>query len=160
MNLLAFAVFLGCQESVLFANPSKFVNNILAFYRTVYGLTPWRAFATVAMMTNRRELQQDGGSWDDICKRCGRCCYEKVEYAGEVFYTDVPCDRLDPVTRLCTVYSDRHRVRPGCVQLTPEIIRRGVLPADCPYVQGVAGYRAPHLWPNDGDEGDVAATTF
>lgn len=84
--------------------------------------------------------------WEDRCLRCGRCCYEKVEYEGEVFYTETPCEKLDLATRLCTVYENRHTARPGCGPLTPENLARGILPADCPYVAGVEGYRAPRLW--------------
>jgi hypothetical protein len=30
--------------------------------------------------------------------------------------------------------------------LTPEHLRMGILPADCPYVADIPGYRAPKLW--------------
>jgi len=86
-------------------------------------------------------------SWEEKCRRCGRCCYEKVEHEGEVYYTDIPCEKLDPATRLCTVYGNRHKARPGCVPLTPRIIARGVLPADCPYVADIENYPAPNPWP-------------
>lgn len=81
---------------------------------------------------------------EDICQRCGRCCYEKIEFEGEVYYTDTPCEKLDPITRLCTVYENRHVARPGCTPLTPRNIRQGILPADCPYVEGVENYLPPH----------------
>ena len=81
---------------------------------------------------------------DEICRRCGRCCYEKIEFEGEVYYTDVPCEKLDPVSRLCTVYENRHVARPGCTPLTPRTIRKGILPGDCPYVEGIENYPAPH----------------
>ena len=84
--------------------------------------------------------------WEAICRRCGRCCYEKIDYQGEVYYTDTPCAMLDPATRLCRVYAERRQARPGCVALTPELIARGMLPADCPYVGDRPGYRPPHLW--------------
>jgi len=84
--------------------------------------------------------------WEAKCRRCGRCCYEKIEYDGEIYYTRTPCEKLDVVTSLCTVYPERTKVRPGCVQLTPELVRMGILPADCPYVAGLESYRAPHLF--------------
>ncbi len=90
-------------------------------------------------------------SREDICQRCGRCCYEKVEFEGVVYYTDVPCERLDPLSRLCTVYETRHTARPGCTPLTPRTIRQGILPADCPYVAGIEDYPAPHLFEPEGD---------
>jgi len=83
--------------------------------------------------------------WEQICRRCGRCCYEKIQYRGRIYYTDEPCEWLDTPTGLCTVYGQRQRLRPGCVALTEANVRAGILPADCPYVAGLQGYRAPVL---------------
>jgi len=88
--------------------------------------------------------------WEDRCRRCSRCCYEKVEYEGEIYYTEVPCERLDLSTRLCTVYERRSEVVAGCAVLTEEIVRRGFLPPDCPYVDGIEGYKSPHLADEEG----------
>jgi len=85
-------------------------------------------------------------AWEAKCRRCGRCCYEKIEFEGEIYYTAAPCEMLDPDTRLCRVYQDRHRKRPGCVPLTPLRLRKGILPADCPYVADISDYRAPKMW--------------
>ena len=84
--------------------------------------------------------------WEAKCRRCGRCCFEKIEFEGTVYYTDVPCEHLDPETRLCRVYARRHAVRPDCAPLSPRLLRRGLLPGDCPYVAGIAGYVGPQLW--------------
>jgi hypothetical protein len=84
--------------------------------------------------------------WEAICCRCGRCCYEKIEFDGKVYYTDIPCDRLDPETRLCTVYVERDRQRQGCRRLNPDLIRQGLLPGDCPYVAGIDDYPSPQMW--------------
>lgn len=88
-------------------------------------------------------------AWEAKCRRCGRCCYEKIEFCGQVYYTDVPCEWLDPATRLCTIYERRHRVRSGCAPLTPKNVAAGILPADCPYVAGIKDYAAPVLWEED-----------
>ncbi len=90
--------------------------------------------------TDKKEIDEE------LCCRCGRCCYEKIEFNGEVYYTPTPCEWLDLRSRLCTVYPDRQKVRPGCVKLTRRVIAKGILPADCPYVAGIVSYRAPHLW--------------
>src|SRR5512133_2079866 len=84
--------------------------------------------------------------WEAKCRRCGRCCYEKIEFDGKVYYTDIPCNRLDLATRLCSVYVDRDRRRSGCRRLTPELIQQGLLPGDCPYVAGIDDYHPPQLW--------------
>lgn len=91
-------------------------------------------------------------AWDERCRRCGRCCYEKVIFKGEIYYTPTPCEYLDPQSRQCTVYPDRHRLRPGCAPLTARNLRQGILPADCPYVADISDYPAPHLWETEADE--------
>ena len=88
--------------------------------------------------------------WEAKCRRCGRCCYEKIEFEGEVYYTDEPCEFLDPDTRLCRVYERRQTLRADCAALTPRLVRRRWLPADCPYVADIVGYVGPHLW-DDGE---------
>jgi uncharacterized cysteine cluster protein YcgN (CxxCxxCC family) len=104
-------------------------------------------------MKDRSKLEKDrlDQEWEDRCRRCGRCCYEKIEFEGEVFYTDIPCEKLDLATCLCTVYKNRHMARPGCGPLTPENIAGGILPADCPYVADILNYRAPRLREKDGE---------
>ncbi len=74
-------------------------------------------------------------SWDSICERCGRCCYEKYEYRGKIFYTDTPCQYLDTRTNLCRIYENRREIYPDCVKLTPRLVKAGILPDDCPYVR-------------------------
>ena len=87
------------------------------------------------------------------CRRCGRCCYAKLLVGDRVIYTDVPCAYLDLQTRLCRVYERRHEMNPDCLRVE-EGIRRGVFPADCPYVAGIAGYKAPI---EDADDATLAA---
>ena len=81
--------------------------------------------------------------WDKLCERCARCCYEKIAFEDKVYYTDIPCQYLDLNTRLCKVYGERDKVRKGCVKLTPELLSKGFLPADCPYVKDLENYQAP-----------------
>ncbi len=73
--------------------------------------------------------------WEDICRRCGLCCFEKsVDLKGQFRTTRIPCRHLDITTRECRVYHKRLAVGEGCVKLTPEIIRQADwLPADCAY---------------------------
>ena len=83
--------------------------------------------------------------WESLCERCARCCYEKIDFDGKIYYTKVPCDQLDLETGLCRVYTDRDTVRSDCQRLTPEVVAAGVLPADCPYAQYIEDYRGPSL---------------
>ena len=81
--------------------------------------------------------------WESVCRRCGRCCYEKIDFKGRIYYTELPCEHLDPETKLCRVYDERDERRPGCVRLTQETLGKGFLPADCAYVAGIREYPAP-----------------
>ena len=74
-----------------------------------------------------------------LCRRCGRCCYEKFIIEGRVFTTRRPCHCLDLNTNLCTVYDRRFTVNPRCLDVTRGI-EMGVFSADCPYVAGMAQY--------------------
>lgn len=92
--------------------------------------------------------KQNTPAWDSVCQRCGRCCFEKIDFEGRIFYTDLPCEYLDLETKLCRVYAERKTKRPGCVRLTPARLKKGFLPADCPYVDDIDGYDAP-VMPDD-----------
>ncbi|NIQ95689.1 MAG: hypothetical protein GWO11_01015 [Desulfuromonadales bacterium] len=85
----------------------------------------------------------ESSCWEALCRRCGRCCYEKYEVDGRIYYSDEPCEFLDTDSLLCTVYDQRHRRREDCAPLTPRVVSMGALPADCPYVAGIDGYVAP-----------------
>ncbi len=100
-------------------------------------------------MNNQKTKNKN--EWDAICRRCARCCYEKIDFEGNIYYTDVPCEFLDLETNLCRVYPERASKRPGCVHLTPENTKKGFLPADCPYVAGIKNYMAPSL----GDDSEL-----
>ncbi len=81
----------------------------------------------------------DQDEWESICRKCGRCCYEKVDLGcGEIVYTDEPCVYLDTETKLCKVYGNRHEAEPDCISLTEELVRTlGWLPEGCAYVEHV-----------------------
>ena len=83
--------------------------------------------------------------WESLCKRCARCCYEKIDFEGEIFYTKKPCDQLDLKSGLCRVYAERDLIRSDCQRLTPEIVAAGILPTDCPYAQHISNYSGPTL---------------
>jgi uncharacterized cysteine cluster protein YcgN (CxxCxxCC family) len=90
-----------------------------------------------------KDIDPGSPEWEAICERCGRCCYEKYEYKNKILYTKTPCRFLDIESKTCTIYSERSVRHPECVSLTPEIVRAGILPADCPYVRDLEGYEPP-----------------
>lgn len=74
-------------------------------------------------------------SWEETCKRCGLCCFEKsVDLRGRFVTTKTPCCHLDIISRECRVYHKRLDVGEGCLKLTPEVIAAADwLPEDCAY---------------------------
>lgn len=82
--------------------------------------------------------------WERVCRRCGRCCRHKIRFGETVVITDIPCEFLDPLTNLCTVYPERYSRQPLCSSAGISLAI-GVLPDDCPYVGGRSGYAAPLL---------------
>lgn len=75
--------------------------------------------------------------WEVLCKRCGRCCFEKVRRAdGTVGLTDQPCTYLNLTSRLCEVYERRFEVCPDCLPLTEKNLAEiEWLPEDCGYAE-------------------------
>ncbi|WP_020675793.1 hypothetical protein [Geopsychrobacter electrodiphilus] len=90
-----------------------------------------------------KKLTQE--QWEGLCQRCARCCYEKIDFNGHIFYTRIPCDQLDLETQRCQIYNERDQVRTDCQRLTPEVVEAGILPADCPYALLVDDYVGPSL---------------
>ena len=61
--------------------------------------------------------------WEELCERCGVCCFEKIEdESGTIYFTRTPCRYLDIDTRLCKIYERRFEINPECVKLSPDII--------------------------------------
>ncbi|MDO3379622.1 hypothetical protein [Geoalkalibacter halelectricus] len=76
--------------------------------------------------------------WENLCRRCGLCCFEKYIDGERVIHTSIACRHLDIVTRDCRVYAKRFSVGEGCVQLTPAVVEQvRWLPAECAYVRHV-----------------------
>lgn len=77
--------------------------------------------------------------WESICRRCGRCCYEKIDLGGGIIrYTKEPCRYLDVETKMCKVYENRTEVEPDCIILTEDKVREiSWMPEGCAYVEHV-----------------------
>lgn len=77
----------------------------------------------------------DKETWDAVCRKCGRCCFEKIEDEwGQVTYTTTACRYLDLDSRTCKVFENRLKINPECIPLTPELVcTLDWLPDDCGY---------------------------
>jgi len=73
--------------------------------------------------------------WDALCKRCGKCCFDKLVDEEDTLIAMTPCEHLDQETGLCLVYENRFEVCPDCIKLTPEnLLTFDWLPDDCGYI--------------------------
>ena len=83
----------------------------------------------------KNDLTDD--EWESICRKCGKCCYEKLDLGGgHIIYTEEPCVYLDTVTRMCKIYGNRHEIEPDCIKLSEDFIRQiNWMPPGCAYVQ-------------------------
>ncbi len=88
-----------------------------------------------------REPEKDS-RYENLCRRCGVCCFQKVRSGDEVIITDVPCEFLDPATMLCTVYPERFEKQPLCTSARASVAMQ-CLPGTCPYTGGNADYQEP-----------------
>jgi len=82
------------------------------------------------------EIRLDNAGWDNLCRRCGLCCFEKFEdERGTITYTQVPCRYLDVISRCCKIYDQRFKINPSCIKLTPELVATlRWLPRGCGYL--------------------------
>jgi len=81
--------------------------------------------------------------WEALCTHCGKCCYDKVWRGSRLMLLKSACGFLDTETNLCKCYEDRFENEPLCMPVGAEIIQMGGLPGDCPYIQGLPGYKPP-----------------
>jgi len=74
--------------------------------------------------------------WESLCDGCARCCLYKLEDedTGEIFYTNVVCRLLDTYRCRCTAYSERSKLMPSCLVLTPALVNQlRWMPKTCAY---------------------------
>ena len=80
---------------------------------------------------------------EDLCKRCGECCYIKIKIGGDMIISDVPCPYLDEASKLCKVYERRHDFNQYCAQAEDAVLQ-GFAPTNCGYApEGYRGARHP-----------------
>lgn len=74
--------------------------------------------------------------WEAVCDGCAKCCLVKLEDDddGTVYFTDVHCFLLDPLTCRCGDYANRRARVPACIALQPDRLDEVFwMPASCSY---------------------------
>lgn len=74
--------------------------------------------------------------WENICRRCGKCCLIKLEDedTGDVYYTNVICRYFDEEKMCCSVYDKRCALVPTCLKLNQDNVDKlSWMPKTCAY---------------------------
>ena len=85
---------------------------------------------------NKKLTELSHSEWEALCDNCGKCCVIKLqnEKNNEVFYTNISCKLLDTKNCKCTDYSNRKKIVPDCVKLTPNNLSQlNWMPNTCAY---------------------------
>ena len=78
------------------------------------------------------------GENDNYCNTCptsirGMCCWFSY-FDGEENFIIFPCNYLNKKTRRCTIYKDRFKINPHCLDIDTAYMM-GALPKECAYVK-------------------------
>lgn len=74
--------------------------------------------------------------WESLCDSCGKCCCIRLEDedTAAIYITDVACKLFNPETCRCGDYTNRSKLVPDCVTLTPENVSQlKWMPQTCAY---------------------------
>ena len=86
--------------------------------------------------------------WESLCDYCGRCCLLCVRdgKTGKMNLLAVACQHLDTISCRCSIYEERFKIEPTCLELSPDKIRRlKKLPYTCAY-RSLAEGRSLEWW--------------
>lgn len=90
----------------------------------------------MGFLSNIRIYLQNRSQWEDICDKCGLCCYERDVYDDGEMAVDLsaPCEFLNTETNRCTIYDHRFDTCPECKKVTfRKAISKDKLPPSCAY---------------------------
>jgi len=98
----------------------------------------------------KKLTEMNRGEWESLCDSCGKCCLNKLEDedTGEVMFTSVVCDLIDPETCRCTRYQKRTQLVPNCIDIKQEtFVQYDWLPSTCAYRLVAEGKDLPSWHP-------------
>ena len=73
--------------------------------------------------------------WELLCDGCGKCCLNKIDLRGKVYFTNARCRFLDEKTCLCQIYEHRFEKVSDCrdIDLKTVLNEPEILPKTCAY---------------------------
>lgn len=85
---------------------------------------------------------------ESLCNHCGGCCYLSFEVDDEtVIVPELPCRNLyfnDAGESRCRIYKTRLETD-FCHKVSTRTVKWGLFPNECPYVEGIKGYKGK-IW--------------
>ena len=99
---------------------------------------------------NKKLTELSHSEWEALCDNCGKCCVIKLqnEKNNEVFYTNISCKLLNTENCKCMNYSNRKKIVPDCVKLTPKNLSQlNWMPNTCAYKLVIEGKKLPSWHP-------------
>lgn len=93
--------------------------------------------------------QMSKDEWEALCDGCGKCCLNKIEIKGKVYFTNAHCRFLDCKSCLCKIYEHRFKIVHDCRDINLEAVREKPrwLPKTCAYWLLDNGYELPKWHP-------------
>ncbi len=95
--------------------------------------------------------------WESLCDGCARCCLIKLEdeETGEHYNTGIVCRYLKLDSCKCSVYTERTRLVPDCLQVTRENLHQlYFMPHSCAYRLLAEGKSLPTWHPLISESGE------
>ncbi len=86
---------------------------------------------------NRKPLEQmSKREWELLCDGCGKCCLNKLEIKGKIYFTNTYCRFLNTKSCLCKIYTHRFQKVNDCRDINTSTIREKPrwLPKTCAYI--------------------------
>ncbi|NVK25285.1 MAG: YcgN family cysteine cluster protein [Gammaproteobacteria bacterium] len=101
--------------------------------------------------------------WESLCDGCAKCCLhklidddsaeqatdtEEIAEHEELYFTNIACRYLNDKKCECTVYSQRTKLVPSCIQLTQDNLEQVFyMPSSCTYRRLQEGRGLPSWHP-------------
>jgi uncharacterized cysteine cluster protein YcgN (CxxCxxCC family) len=89
---------------------------------------------------NIKKLQSlNQKEWEQICKGCGICCLNKIEFSNRMYFSAVACDHLNTETKRCDCYECRLLLSScGKVDIRA-LLESRQMPDSCAYAERIFG---------------------
>lgn len=85
---------------------------------------------------HKKLSEMNEAEWEALCDGCGKCCLNKLDIGGKVYFTNAYCRFLDCTSCRCKIYDHRFEVVKDCRKIDLAAVREKPrwLPKTCAYL--------------------------